>query len=203
MAQDKDVFSVGGSHTHIILELSRAKLGEALFYLGSALTVSYSVFRDKRPVFNCGSSVIDGVSIGNKYVAGSIISVMYSQDDMSRLIETIKEDAVNRQGSKEPGKSNLKYRISSIKEMRTFGRDDIVSFNMHCLFTSEYSEDLRRVILYDVTMLNNGKVMSINDLITEDTMSFIASNVSEQGNGVNLLTSEVRKESVLTASQLI
>lgn len=185
--------TIGGTHTHILLELSRENSGEALFYLGSALTVSYSVHRDKVPVFNCGSHLIDGFSIANKYVAGSLMTIMYNIDEFAELIKGISD-----------GNNSHPYKtFSGIKESHTFMRDDLIPFNLHAIFTNEYSDDVRKIVIYDATFINNGQVMSINDIITENTLSFVARDMSEQGAVGAVNSSLITSQHVLKASSLL
>lgn len=169
-ASTKVIHSVGGAHTHIVLELAREGSREALLYLGSALTLSYSVHRDKVPVFNCGSHIVDGFSIGNKYVAGSLITMMNDTDEFAEFMKSISDTHRDDPYSD----------IVSAKEVHSYMRDDLVPFNVHLIFANEYSSKLKRIIIYDATFINNGQVMSINDLITENTMSFIARDIDEQ-----------------------
>ncbi|RLA68518.1 MAG: hypothetical protein DRQ78_00080 [Epsilonproteobacteria bacterium] len=167
--------SVGGVHTHILLEFSREVGHGALLYLGSALSLSYSVYREKTPVFNCGSHLIDGFSIANKYVAGSLISVMYEFDEFAAFLNQIEID------QKTSYKTASEYRNAvGIKEFHTFMRDDLIPFNIHALFTNEYSGDMRKIVIYDATFMNNGQVMSIEDLITENTLQYVARDIAEQ-----------------------
>jgi len=126
--------TVGGVHTHILLEFSQELGHGTLLYLGSVLSLSYSVYRDKTPVFNCGSHLIDGFSIANKYVAGSLMTVMYTYDEFAQFLEQIELD--NRQTNQ----STTEYKNAiGIKEFHTYMRDDLIPFNIHAIFTSEYN----------------------------------------------------------------
>jgi len=164
--------SIGGAQTHIVLEMTREAGNTPYILLGSALTLSYSVYRDKTPVFNCGSSLVDGFSIGNKYVAGSLISMMNSVDEFASFMQSIGSDTYQSPYSS----------VVPVKEVHTFMRDDLVPFNIHAIFSTEYTSVVKRIIIYDATFINNGQVMSINDLITENTMSFVGRDIQEQHN---------------------
>ena len=163
---EKTYVTVGGPNAHVLLEFPGA--GDFL-YLGSILTLSYQVYRNKTPVFNCGDPVVDGFAIGNKYVAGTIITTMFVKDEITDFLRLI---------NKEGAYSGIENQ--SLKRMHTYMKDDATSFNIHVIFTSEYTGDLSRIIIYDATFINNGQVMSINDLITEQTASFVARDVREQ-----------------------
>jgi hypothetical protein len=75
--------AVGGSDTHVVLEFPSLGATNNFLYMGSLVTVSYSVHRDKTPVYNCGSPLVDGFAIGNKYVAGSMITTMFNEDELA------------------------------------------------------------------------------------------------------------------------
>lgn len=168
----KPVVTIGGASTHMLLQFPES--GKFL-YMGSVLTLSYQVYRNKTPVFNCGEPTVDGFAIGNKYIAGTIVSTMFSEDELTSFIQE------NSSASSEIAEYD-QYRIDrgSLKRMRTYMKDDATSFNIHVLFTSEYSEAASRIIIYDATFINNSQVMSINDLITEQTASFVAKDIREQ-----------------------
>jgi len=169
------VHSVGGVGTHILLEFPQEDDHKArLLHLGSALSLSYSVYREKSPVFNCGSHLIDGFSIANKYVAGSLITTMNTEDEFANYLNFIET-----RGNESSLTQEYQNAIG-IKEYHTYMRDDLISFNIHAIFTSEYTNKIKRIVIYDATFLNNGQVMSVDDLITENTHQYIARDISEQ-----------------------
>jgi len=175
--------AIGGVSTHILLEFSQeighsAGKGTGLLYLGSVMSLSYSVYRDKTPVFNCGSHLIDGFSIANKYVAGSLITIMYEYDEFAEFMSHLDLKG-DRDGSRTVPVEEYQNAVG-IKEFHTFMRDDLIPFNIHAIFTNEYTGSTREIVIYDATFINNGQVMSIQDLITENTLQYVARDISEQ-----------------------
>jgi len=170
--------AVGGVSTHILLEFSQETGvesggdGTGLLYLGSVMSLSYSVYRDKTPVFNCGSHLIDGFSIANKYVAGSLITIMYEYDEFAEFMSLL--------NSGDDTTVEAYQNAVGIREFHTFMRDDLMPFNIHAIFTNEYTGSTREIVIYDATFINNGQVMSIQDLITENTLQYVARDISEQ-----------------------
>ena len=85
---------VGGSDTNILFEFtyfdSNSNLKTSLVHMGSIISLSYSIYRNKKPVFNLGSHTVDGFSIGERYVAGSMIKTMFINDDFAEAINNIK-----------------------------------------------------------------------------------------------------------------
>lgn len=167
--------SVGGSSTHIVLEFPDA----GFIYMGSIVSLSYSVYRDKAPVFNCGNTTINGFAIGKKYVAGSIVNIMFTVDEVATFIkEYALQEALKNTDIYDFARKQLADQ--SLKELHTFMKDDLTPFNIHCIFTSEYHDEVKRVIIYGANFINNGQVMSIDDIITESTVSFVAKDIREQ-----------------------
>lgn len=159
--------TVGGAHTHVVLETANIPP----LYMGSLITLSYNVYRDKTPVFNCGNSVIDGFAIGNKYVAGSMITTMFTNDELA--------DFMNKYSRYYEGVTTTNS-SDTFKEIHTFMQDDLTEFTISIIFTSEYSSDATRVVLYDANFISNGQVMSIDDVITETTHQFVARDIRPQ-----------------------
>ena len=171
--------SVGGSNTHVVLEFPSIK---KYLYMGSLVTISYQVHRDKTPVFNCGSPLIDGFAIGNKYVAGSMVTTMYSQDELSNFIDEYGKYYNGRDGilSRSAAVDARSYDGESHKPIHTMMSDDLTSFNIHIIFANEYNGETRQINIYGANFLNNGRVMSIDDLVTETTYQYVARDIKEQ-----------------------
>ena len=167
---------ISGSGTHVVLEFPNLPP----LHMGSLITISYNVYRDKTPVFNCGQPTVDGFAIGNKYVAGSLITAMFKEDEFSKFMEEYDEYYKNTVDG------NTLINLSGhLKEVHTRMKDDLTSFNVHIIFTSEYTKDASRIILYDVNLVSNGQVMSIEDMATESTHQFVAKDIREQHNITN------------------
>lgn len=164
--------SVGGTHTHVLLELADEGTSKPAIYLGNVTTVSFSVYREKTPVFVCGTHLVDGFAVGKKYVAGSLVTIMTNQDSMLNFMDFLSAEFENN-----PYKD-----LRSIKDTHTFMRDDLIPFNIHLIFTTELADEAQRVIIYGATFINNGQAMSINDLITETTVSYVARDIRELHN---------------------
>lgn len=207
-----DVVSVGGSSTYIVLEFPHESSTDFLL-MGSCVSLSYSVFREKTPVFALGKNVIQGFSVGNKYVAGSMVLNMFLDDEIATFISGVLKGEKQSSGSgRAPSGVNVynmqddteRYNtqpssmtqgiassnggpVSGFKNSHTYMRDDITSFNIHVIFSSEQIGDYEsgeaestRIVIYDAQFLNNGQVMSIDDIVTESTASFVAKEVKEQ-----------------------
>lgn len=185
----KKLLPVSGSSTHVILEFP---FEQGFLYLGSLVSISYSVYRDKSPVFLCGNNSISGFAIGNKYVAGSMVLNMFLEDEISSFVNEKIKGVLGRK------------KLDTInKQLHSFIKDDLLSFNISIIFTSEYHDDATAIRIYGATFVNNGQVMSVEDLVTENTLSFVAQSLKEQHTLAGAVFSFDQSPPSLTGSQLL
>ena len=145
-------------------------------YLGSAISVSYSIYRAKTPVYRLGDVTPNGFSIGKKTVAGSIVKAMMEEDEMKGYLTKIAESGVLNT------KSVIPYsEISFAKEYSNIMKDDLLDFNIILIFGSEYTNAISVETIYGANIIANGQVMSSQDLFTESTISFVAKDVRQMG----------------------
>ena len=204
-----DKVPVGGSSTYIVLEFPYNIGTKTKFLLmGSCVSLSYQVYRDKSPVFSLGKNTVRGFAIGNKYVAGSMVLNMFLDDEISVFIRDIvgehmqlaeEEDLERiRNSSFQDGLGDRQAYVvkdENYKQSHSFMKDDLTAFNIHVIFASEQHGESTKITIYDANFINNGQVMSIDDIVTESTASFVAKNIKEQHRVGDLLTmpSDVQK----------
>lgn len=180
---ERKYISSGGSSIHVVVSfVDMPELGA--LYLGTCISISYSVYREKSPVFNLGENVIDGFSINKKYVAGSFVNAVLGKDELAEFINQYSKYAkqVDLQNFQELATYTAyknKTESDQVKKFHTFMKDDLTSFNVDIIFTSEYTDDASVITLYGCNFMNNGQVMSIHDLVSEYTLSFVAKDIRE------------------------
>lgn len=180
---EREYISSAGSQIHIILSfVDMPELGA--IYLGTCMQFSFSVYREKTPVFNMGENVIDGFQINKKYVAGSMVNALLGKDEIAEFINQYSKRAksIDMQKYQELATYSAykaKTESQQIKKFHTFMKDDLTQFNVDVLFTSEYTDDVSRITLYGCNFINNGQVMSVHDMISEYTMQFVAKDMRE------------------------
>lgn len=115
-------------------------------------TISYSTHREKSLVRSLGTSNPKGYTYGPRTIAGSLVFIQFDEDMIYRAMRRLKPGA----------------RVMP---------DEIPPFHITILFQN--SGDTSRSVLniYNVTIVDNGQVMSIEDLITENTMSYFATSI--------------------------
>lgn len=123
--------------------------------LGQLQTVSYSIHMEKRPIRSIGNVNVKDYTIGPRTIAGSIVFSVFnkhfSQDLMNSLNNTNNAGAL--------------YLV-----------DEIPPFNITISAANEYGYR-SRLVIYGIRLLNEGQVMSINDVFTENTYQYFATDI--------------------------
>lgn len=184
---DNIIQGMSGSGVQVVLEFPANDYQSSVYFVAKdILTVSHSVSRSKLPVTNLGEASMSGMSIGSRMVAGSIIKLFSRYDSLSTYVKTFvatRWDKLNEESKKNISDTGTSI---SFKEFSDYMRDDISPFNIHLVNTVEtllakdYEKDAsvpRVSSIIGATIINNGKVFSIENLITEETLSFIAKTV--------------------------
>lgn len=190
----EEYHSVGGDATHIIFNFP----GYGYLYMGSLLSLSYQIFRDKVPVYNLGNTNIDGFAIGKRYVAGSIVKTSFLYDDLRQFMQDIADGI----GIKEPVDSIYQLKLEKQKAYHHLMADDILPFDIIILLSSEYGGFSVSEVIYGATLINSGQVHSIHDLITENTLSFVARDARQTRNKIGSVVYGEARHIGVKASQL-
>ena len=122
--------------------------------VGELATVSYSVYREKNPIRTLSRISVKGFTKGPRTVAGTFIFTVFDKH------------VVNRIKSEIPYLNNL-VRIKS---------DELPAFDLYITMGNEYGASAR-LNIYGVTVVDEGKVMSIEDLFTENQWSYMARDI--------------------------
>lgn len=180
---------MAGISTFVLFEFPANDYENSIYFLATdIISVSHSVSRAKIPVTNLGQVSMSGMALGSKIVAGSIIKLFHRQDSLSRYIKTFVDKRfehfqkkVNNEMSIDDIESNITF-----KEFSDYMGDDIAPFNIHLIHVTEPTYGYggkdwmfppRITSIIGATIINTGKVFSVENLITEETLSFIAKTV--------------------------
>lgn len=121
--------------------------------LGELQTISYSIHQEKMPVRCLGNMNPKDWVFGPRTIAGSLVFAVFNKHWLINTYDTIKK------------KANMKN--------WHFISDEIPPFNIICTFANEYGFD-SKLVLYGVRLMNEGQVMSVNDIYIENTYEFVA-----------------------------
>lgn len=126
--------------------------------IGECQTVTYSVYRPTVPVYVLGSAKPKGHVKGPRTIAGSIIFTVFDR----HVLVSAFHNAFKNMDSK-----CLDWGILP---------DELPSFDIQITFMNEYGQSAG-LVLYGVKIASEGQVMSIEDMITENTMQYLASDM--------------------------
>lgn len=168
--------------------------------IGELQGVSYTVTREKAPLYTMGSPDPRAFSRGKRGIAGSLIFLVF---DRSNLIEALEEKAVfwsdtmdgsflkegrsiNTGGPGDwktlslesgPGTGEVaEYRDGVVRQARAWYHDQIPPFDVVLTALNEYGHAARMVIR-GVEILNAGSGISIDDITTDENMTFVATDI--------------------------
>lgn len=123
--------------------------------IGALQTLTYSIHDEKVPIRCVGDMNAKGYVFGPRTIAGTLI---FSVFDKHWALKIMQEYLANKGVTAH------------------FLADELPPFNMTVSCANEYGHDAR-LALYGITLVNEGQVMSINDVYTENTYQFYALDV--------------------------
>jgi hypothetical protein len=122
--------------------------------VGECSTVSYSTLRDVQEVRTLGHITVRGFAKGQRRVAGTIIFTVFEQH------------AAN----------NLKAEIDYLRKLGRLKTDELPPFDIIITAASEYGR-AARLVIYGAVVLEEGMVMSVEDILTENTWTYMARDI--------------------------
>jgi hypothetical protein len=134
---------------------------------GELQTVSYSIYRPTQPVYALGQINAKGVVRGQRTIAGSLIFTVFDRHVLQNVLDSY---SVGANGS-------WNFTQSDIDEMRRdMKTDELPPFDINITFMNEYGNS-SVLNIRSCHILTEGQTMSIEDMITENTMQYIAMDI--------------------------
>ena len=197
--QEQNYIPIPGTTVRVLLEFPQYNIEgkSAVIQLDDVMTIAFSAHRVKAPVTTLGQSSVTGFGLGTRTVAGSIIRSVFTTDNLTALQAKIfLEDQENIE-NRLKGKDKELPSGLPMRDQIAIMQDDLTAFNIHIYSISEdtlqvgevYSPRERFDTIIGATITNTGQVYSIEDLITESTISFQAkafrssSNITDYSRG--------------------
>lgn len=125
--------------------------------IGNVTTITYSTSRAKGIVLPLGRISPKAITKGPRVVAGTIIFTVFDKHVVNRLRE----------------------KLAWMGDIRDLKPDDLPPFDIIITMANEYGAACK-LIIYGVTIHDEGQVMSIEDLFTENVWSYVARDISLQ-----------------------
>lgn len=126
--------------------------------LGELQTISYSIHRENKPVRCLGHVNPSGFVRGPRTIAGSMIFTVFDSYAFYRLRQY--QDLVYS------GTQPNQYPIYPLADM-------LPAFDILITFSNEYGK-FARMKIFGVTIVDEGGTMSIEDLVVEQTYTYVA-----------------------------
>lgn len=131
--------------------------------IGELQTISYSIHREVTPVRTLGRINPVGFTNGQRTIAGSLIFTVFDRHVVYDILEKVKEN-------NNMGLSKFDFDKQSVL------MDEMPPFDITISMVNEYGQQSRLAIL-GIVIVDEGQVMSIEDMITENTMSYLARDI--------------------------
>lgn len=127
--------------------------------LGNLQTLSVQTFREKNAVRSLGQSYVKSYVRGPRTVAGSMIFTVFNEQSLAKLLRAMALDKTIY------GENALE--LSSVLV------DQLPPIDITIVFANEYGS-LSSMSLYGVEFITNGMTFSVEDLLTEEVVQFVA-----------------------------
>lgn len=149
---------------------ANGNVAEKVYTLGSIQTLSVSTHQDKKPVRVIGSANALDYTLGQRTIAGSLVFAVFDQHFATEMFDDLK--------------------TATGKEF--FLPDELPALDITITFANEYGRTSRMAI-YGLRIINEGQVMSINDLYTENTYQFVATAMEPLRKGIEVGSNQSNK----------
>lgn len=153
--------------------------------VGALAGITWSVTREKAPVYTMGSANPRSFSRGKRGIAGSLIFTVFDRGGLTDMLEKNAASGqlkyFTRTSNLLPGSGDQIHRgivpadqqTSEVIASVPYYADQIPPFNVTITFANEYGQAAVRSI-YGVEILNEGSGASMDDIVIEETMTFVA-----------------------------
>jgi len=149
--------------------------------IGTLAGVTWSVSREKAAIYTLGSANPRSFSRGKRGIAGTLMFQTFDRDVLWQLVQQSdmvvwkRSSEYNHDVYAEPTQLVNAWWEQTIDVIpgKPFYSDEVPPFDITITYANEYGQMARREIL-GVEILNEGSGISIDDIVTEQTMTFVA-----------------------------
>ena len=154
--------------------------------IGALSGITFSVTREKAPIYTMGSPNPRSFSRGKRGIAGSLIFTVFDRPALYSMLEAnYRTDAqgalfYTRKSNTLPGTEGHKRGIAEFDKQSLdivgqipYYADQIPPFDITITFANEYGQGAVRSI-FGVELLNEGSGASMDDIVIEETMTYVA-----------------------------
>ncbi|WP_312339214.1 hypothetical protein [Anaerospora hongkongensis] len=148
--------SFSGTDMVCSIDISLPDGTKAVKVVGSLQTLTYSVHQDKQPVRALGNMNAKDYVFGPRTIAGTLIFAVFNKHWAYEIMD--------------------EYRKAGDLGSAHFLMDELPPFQITITAANEYGT-AARLALYGVRIVNEGQVMAVNDVYTENTYQFVATDL--------------------------
>lgn len=156
--------------------------------IGTLSGITWSITREKAPIYTMGSPNPRSFSRGKRGIAGSMIFTVFDRPSLyNMLVKHVDDNSVryfSRSSNVLPGfdaEGNITHRgitppdnqSLDIRSAFPYYADQIPPFDITITFANEYGQAAVRSV-YGVELLNEGSGASMDDIVIEETMTYVA-----------------------------
>ena len=165
--------------------------------IGELQGVSYSVTREKAPIYTMGSADPRSFSRGKRGIAGTLVFTVFNRN---ALLETFRSASMGNNGKFFAHQSDIVRHPAGLQGSTNFDalqvgqtsitgnvatdndwylpwyNDQIPPFDITITAANEYGQ-IAMMTVGGVEILNEGSGMSIDDIVTEQSMTFVARSI--------------------------
>lgn len=128
--------------------------------LGALTTISYSIYRDKKPVNVMGNINVKGFTRGTRVVAGTMIFTLINKHWIKDVMD------------------NCPW----LKNFNSLKADELPMFDIMVVSANEYGASAS-MFIYGVDITDESQTLSVEDLFTENQFSYVARDVDTFDSG--------------------
>lgn len=163
--------------------------------IASLQGVSYSVSREKAPIYTMGSVDPRSFSRGKRGIAGSLVFIVFDRHallaamsgiegvkfsaDANEIRDVSYETGVLTIGAPQFNQAGISVPVDDLGQVAQspFYSDQIPPFDIIAFASNESGANMKMTI-HGVEILNEGSGVSIDDIVTEQSMTFVARGIT-------------------------
>lgn len=153
--------------------------------IGELAGITWSITREKAPIYTLGSPNPRSFSRGKRGIAGTLIFTVFDRPALYNMLVGAKDSGqvkyFTRSSNALPGFGQLTHRgitpattqTTDVQAFFPYYADQIPPFNVSITFANEYGQAAKRS-LYGLEIINEGSGAQMDDIMLEENMTFVA-----------------------------
>lgn len=153
--------------------------------IGELAGITWSITREKAPVYTMGSPNPRSFSRGKRGIAGSLIFTVFDRPALYSMIYNASPrkqvEYYTRTSNALPGFNQISHRgvtpaadqSTDVRSYMPYYADQIPPFNVTITYANEYGQAAKRSV-YGVEIINEGSGAQMDDIQMEETMTYVA-----------------------------